>query len=66
MICDHTITDDDIALICDHILDDTMLKDPHLYCHSTVTDFGRQQLYEILTKNKTPTMMVINGHCLRN
>ena len=42
LICDHTITYDDIALICDHILDDT-IYDVRLYCPN-ITDFGRQYI----------------------
>ena len=60
LICDHTIVDEDIAHICDHMIDDITLNDLRLYCPN-VTDFGRQQLSDMLTKNKTLTMMVING-----
>ena len=47
------------------MIDDTTLNDLRLY-RLNVTDFGRQQLSDILTKNKTLTMMVINGHCFHS
>ena len=60
---DDTIKDQDIAHISNMLSANTILKDLRLNCPN-ITEFGEQQLSEVLTNNETLTTLYINGHRL--
>ena len=60
---DDTIEDKDNAHISNMLSANTTLKDLRLNCPN-ITEFGEQQLSEVLTSNETLTTLYINGHRL--
>lgn len=62
---DDNFTDEDIPHVCKMLSINTTLEQLYLDC-SNITDFGEQQISEVLVQNNTLITLYINGSYLRN
>ena len=62
---DDNITDEDIPHVCKMLGVNSTLEQLYLDC-SNITNFGEQQISEVLEQNNTLIILYINGNYLRN